>query len=251
MKPLLALATACVLLTACAVSADHLPVTSGAGGVGGGAAIGGSGGGTSTSTITGRVCVLIDPRIVSACSPIGGGGLTVTVGGLTTQTAVDGSFSVTAPSSSPEPSTSQPTVTVTGVGIVPSTTVVATNPTQVPVMPAGLFQQVLDDENLVVPSSEGTVIATVEDATGLPLAGVAEFAAPASAFGPFYATSNPTAFTTTTTGQLGMSLFPGIPAGAVDLTFDNAGFTSETTVNGVQVIANGVTFANATLSSEP
>jgi hypothetical protein len=251
MKPLLAFA--CVVASACATSSDHLPVQ---GDNGGEPPISAGAGGTGAASlvIAGRVCLLIDPRIVSACSPVGGGGLTITVGGLTTQTADNGSFSVSMPAPITVPTGPTATLTVTGTDIVPSTTLVATSATTamlVPVMPAGLFQQVLDDENVVVPSNEGTVIATVEDATGLPVAGVAEFSAPPSAFGPFYATSNPMAFSTTATEQLGMSLFPGIPTGTADLTFDNAGFTAETTVNGVQVIANGVTFANATLPTTP
>lgn len=212
-----------------------------------------AGGGGSAQTITGRVCLVTDPRFLAQCTETGVDGLTVTLTTpttsgqvtTTTTTAATGAFVINSPAA--VAATGPTTFTVTGPGIIPSSQVLSTN-TNVPVLSQDLFTQIsaANGINLTAGTGTGSIIATVTRG-GVPVSGVQVAATPSPAFGPFFDGTSPTGFTLNGTGAQGVSLLSGFTVGPVNLTFSDAAAASESTVGGVQVINGGITFVEGNL----
>jgi len=103
-----------------------------------------------SSRAIGRVCVIDDPRELSACAP-DAEGLTVTLDGAAATTAADGSFTMSAPAAA------DPVVSVTGPGMVP--TQMAFSPAMsIPVLRADLFAQMMQANGIPVTSGSASIL---------------------------------------------------------------------------------------------
>ncbi len=239
MKKLIVLAIA--LGCGCTSSRDDLPIVSWGNDqppVTGPVAVGG--GGTSAGTISGRVCLVTDPRELGGCQATGAGGLTVALGGARTTTAPDGSFSV------PTPTGTNLAFTVSGPGVMTSSQPFSPNNT-IPVVTQQLWDQVLGANGITLTAGTGSILASVVDRGGNPVTGATATSTPSPAFGPFFDGTTPTAWTLDGTGARGVVLFPGVTAGTAVLTFGDSSTGGETTVGGVQVVDGGITFVDSVL----
>jgi hypothetical protein len=236
---------ACVLfLAACANSGgDDYPVN----GVGGGPVGGVGGGGGGGNLLRGRVCLLGDLISGGNCSNSGAGGLTVSMGGNAATTGADGSFAITPPAAGTAPS-----FVVSGPGMVPSVSTPAPNATgtiedvSLPIIRQDLFSRMMSTNGVVPVTGSGSIVSTIVRG-GTPVSGVTGVSTPSPAFGPFFDGTTPTAWTLNGTGARGVVWFPGVSVGPASVTFTDAATTSETTVDGIQVIDGGVTFMDAIL----
>ena len=132
-----------------------------------------AGGGTSAKTITGRVCLVTDPRFLATCATTGAG----RPHGLDRQQHRDHDRA-TVRSSMPQPTAGiTSTVSVTGSGIVPSTTSLNTN-AQIPVINQALFDMMVLQTGIVTTHGSGSILATVSR-RGEPVANVTAVATPA------------------------------------------------------------------------
>lgn len=230
------LVLALLALAACGVNSDpdnDFPVVPQGGGT--------AGGGTSSRTITGRVCLVTDPRFLAACATTGAAGLTVSIGNSTATTIANGTFVM------PQPTAGiTSTVSVTGSGIVPSTTPLTAS-AQIPVINQALFDMMVLQTGITTTNGSGSILATVSR-RGEPVPNITAVATPAPAFGPFFDGTTPTGFTVNPTGTQGVVFFSGAPVTApVNVTFTDPESQTETTVGGVQVIDGGITFVEANL----
>lgn len=199
-------------------------------------------GGSTSSTITGRVCVITtDATALASCATTGAGGLTVRFGTAVATTADNGAFTIqSVPSSSLN-------FLVTGPNIVPSTRVF-TVPTTIPVLTQDLFDQVLAQNGIVLTAGSGSIFGSVLGRGGAPVSGVTVTSTPSPAFGPFFDGTTPSTFTLNGTGARGVFFLPGMTtASPATLTFTDTAASTETTVDGVQVIDGGITFMDAVL----
>jgi len=236
MRILIAIALAC----AC-TEQNNLPVTTGGGGgppQSGSAVFGGAPGGVLL--VTGRVCVLADPRVFGVCAPTGAGGLLVQLGNSSAITGGTGSFSM------PAPTGTNLNFTVSGPSIVTSSQPLTAANT-IPVLTQDLFGQVLAANGITLTQGSGSILASIVDRGGNPVSGVTATSTPSPAFGPFFDGTTPTAFTLDATGARGVVLFPGVNVGPASLTFSDLATSGETTIDGVQVVDGGVTFVDTVL----
>ncbi len=226
-------------------SADDLPVEGGGGGGtpidrGQAIVISHGAGGTSAINVEGRVCLISDPRDLALCSNTAESGIIVSLGTATTVTLPNGQFVL------PAPPGSNLSFVVSGPNITP-TTMPLTSTNTIPVLPLSLFQDLMAANGVVLQSGTGSILASVVDRTGAPVAGVSATSVPTSAFGPFFDGTTPTQWTLNQTGQAGVVLFPGVTVGPATLTFSDLGSGTETTVGGVQVVDGGLTIEEAVL----
>jgi hypothetical protein len=197
--------------------------------------------------------VVSDPRFLTQCVTTNLDGMTVTLTTPTTNgvvtttstTTTDGTFVINTPVVTAP--TGPTMVTIVGPNAVVSTQPLTTN-VNIPVITTDLFNQIAAANGIALTETTGTgsIIATVTRG-GLPVSGVQVAATPTSAFGPFFDGTSPTGFTLNGTGVQGVSLLSGFHSGPVNLTFNDPGFATETTVGGVQVIDGGITFVEGNL----
>ena len=209
----------------------------------GGTASGGGGSGTSTPRVSGRVCVLADPQLMSACAITGASGLTVAMGSATATTSADGSFELT-PTDAVTPTTN---LAVTGTGIVPSQATV-NNTNIIPVMNQELFDQMVLATGITTEPQTGTIIANVVNGQGEPAMGLTATSTPTGTVGPFFDGTGATPWTLDETGARGVAYFPNVSSsGTTSLTFTDPSTENETTVDGIQVVNGGITYVDTTL----
>ncbi|HEY0250169.1 MAG TPA: hypothetical protein VGC41_01540 [Kofleriaceae bacterium] len=205
----------------------------------------GTGGGDTTARISGRICVLADPQLTSACEITGGGGLTVNYGANTATTAADGSFSIDANGIQ----TSTP-ITVSGQQVVASqANVSATGTTVVPVMSNDMFNQMVLSTGITTEPDTGVILASIESQQNAQINGVSATTNPTTSSGVFYDTTGGSSnWGTLATGQRGVVMVPNVSSGGAptSMTFtDSSG--GETTVDGIQVVNGGITYLDAAL----
>jgi hypothetical protein len=191
-----------------------------------------------SGVITGRICVITDPRNLAGCAASGADGLTVTLAGSTATTNTDGSFQLVAPG------TASP-VSVTGAGIVP-TQISMASAASIPVLRADLFSQMMAANGITPSAGSGSILGTVVRG-GVPQPGITVSVTPQPAFAPRFDGTTPTAFTLDATGARGVIWIPGVALGPTQLTFRDVATSGETTVNGVQVVNGGITIMDAVL----
>jgi hypothetical protein len=191
-----------------------------------------------SGVVSGRVCVITDPRNLTGCAASGAGGFTVSLAGSTATTGTDGSFRLAAPPTASE-------VSVTGAGIVP-TQISMSSATSIPVLRADLFAQMMAANGITPSSGSGSILGTVVRG-GVPVPGVMVDVTPTPAFRPMFDGATPTAFTLDATGARGVIWVPGVALGPTQLTFRDLATSGETTVNGVQVVNGGITIMDAVL----
>ena len=191
-----------------------------------------------SGVITGRICVITDPRDLTGCATSGAEGLTVSLANSTATTNADGRFQLVAPTTASE-------VSVTGAGIVP-TQISMSSAASIPVLRADLFSQMMAANGITPSSGSGSIIGTVVRG-GVPQPGVTVTVTPPPAFAPRFDGTTPTAFTLDATGARGVIWIPGVALGPTQLTFRDLATSGETTVNGVQVVNGGITIMDAVL----
>lgn len=222
-----------LFIAACAGSAaddDEFPVLPGGGSTGAGS----TGGGSSASELVGRVCVATDLRDLSSCANTGAGGLTVRAGDATTVTAADGSYRI-------DKTPGELAVTVSGPGIVPTTSTAATG-ADLTAIDADVFARELMSNAVTLDDRTGSILGTVvrgETAA----TGVTMTTTPTGPFGPFFDAGD--VFGVDSTGTRGVFFVPGLATGSTALTFRDATSGRETTVNGIQVVNGGVTILDS------
>jgi hypothetical protein len=191
-----------------------------------------------SGVVTGRICVITDPRNFTGCAPSGAGGLMVSLAGSTATTNTDGSFQLAAPATASE-------VSVTGAGIVP-TQISMSSAASIPVLRADLFSQMMAANGITPSSGSGSILGTVVRG-GVPQPGITVTVTPRPAFPPMFDGATPTAFTLDATGARGVVWIPGVALGPTQLTFRDLATSGETTVNGVQVVNGGITIMDTVL----
>jgi hypothetical protein len=194
--------------------------------------------------VIGRVCVASDLRDLVTCSDDAAGGLTVQLGTMEATTAADGTFAFPTPTER----VSAFTVSGTGAGgieVVPTTSPFAVN-AFVPAIDADLWARTMTSNGILLDPGQGSILAAVTR-DGQPISGISVTSQPVSAFGPFYDASSPVLWGLGGTATRGMVLVPGLTAGMVDLSFNNALGGLETNVAGVTVRNGGVTVLDTVL----
>jgi hypothetical protein len=224
-----------VLLAGCAADAgDDFPLLTG------GDSLPAAG---QAGVVSGRICILSDPRNLAGCSASGADGLTVTLAGSAATTGVDGSFQLVAPQGGSP--TVTPMVSVTGAGIVP-TQISMSSAMSIPVLRADLFSQMMAANGITPSSGSGSILGTVLRG-GVPAPGITVDVTPTPAFGPRFDGTTPTSFTLDATGARGVFWIPGVALGPTQLTFRDLATSGETTVGGVQVVNGGITIMDTVL----
>lgn len=231
-----AAATVAVAVVAgCGDDLDDYPIVPG-GPVGPGFAMppgpgpGGPDGGADLTVVAGRVCRTLDLLDLSACAPIGVGGMTVAINGVSTLTAPDGTFELAMPSAS------LMSFVVSGPGAITTTTPFSPS-TTLRVIDADVFARALASNNIDLPLGTGAILGNIVRA-GLPAAGFSVQSAPLSVFGPLF--DDVTGFGFDRTGARGIFLVPGV-TGPANLVFS----PGESLVAGIPVINGGVTLLDS------
>jgi hypothetical protein len=229
------------LLAGCSTQADDYPIQSG-GGVTPPSI-------SDTGMVKGQACVVADPRDLTSCATTGASGLTVRLGDQIATTDASGSFELAAPATTGSGTGSSPAMLgVTGAGVVPTQLALPTTSgtTTIPLLKADLFAQMMAANGVTLSSGSGSILGTVARG-GLPVTGATVSSTPSPAFGPLFDGSTPTSWTLDGTGARGVWWIPGVAAGPTQLTFRDLATSSETTVDGVQVINGGITIMDAIL----
>lgn len=196
---------------------------------------------TTAPMLSGRVCVVTDPRALTTCSATGAGGLVVSAGGAVVQTSADGTFSIPVPAHP-----SMTALQISGAGIVPTQLPASSAMSSVPVLQSALYQQMIEATGFTVTPGTGAVLASVTR-NGQPVSGVTMTSSPIGGAGPFFDGATATGFTPDATGTRGIVWAPGIAMGTASLTFRDPQQGIETTVGGVQVVDGGLTLTDAIL----
>jgi hypothetical protein len=201
------------------------------------------GGGTSTAKVTGRVCVLADPQLLTACSISGGGGLSVTQGSATATTANDGSFSFEPDGTSP----ANTPISVTGTGVVASQAS-AGGQNIVPVMSNDMYNRMVLATGITITPDSGAILANVANSAGVSATGITATSNPTGTSGPFFDGTGESPWSLDATGARGVAFFPNVTTqGPTSLTFTDPTTAGETTVDGVQVVDGGITYVDVAL----
>lgn len=178
----LAACTALILAACHAGSDDSFPIITG-GGDDGVSRVPDAGGlidasGDGATSITGRVCIVFDPRNLTSCSTGDASGITVTLGSSTTMTALDGSFTIAIPTGS------NLVWTATAADLVPTVMPLGTVHL-VPIMTLTRYSEMLLDHGVVLQAGDGSVFARVISGNA-PIAGAVATVNPPSIYGPLY-----------------------------------------------------------------
>lgn len=200
----------------------------------------------SASRVAGRVCVTSDLRAPGTCGTADASGITVTSGANATTTTADGSFAI-------DTIGTNPTITVTGNGIVPTSTTPVRGDTSlqtiIPAIDADAFDEAIAGMGVTPDDGTGAILATVSS-DGSPAVGATVTTNPISPFGPFFDGDTPVNWGIDGTGQRGVVLIPGLTAGMFDLTFEDALGGNSTLVNGVSVRNGGVTILDTGFTTQ-
>ena len=171
------------------------------------------------NAIAGRVCLITDPRVQSACAATGAGGLTVKLETATAITSATGAFSIAKPSGS------SPVWHVTGPKLQPSVVPFGAS-TLLPAMLAADYTTLEDDNGVTLQdATEGEIFVRIVRA-GAPLAKVRATSSPAGQYGVLYDTAIGDTWLPNAangTGAAGMLWLPGTPIGLATVTITPMG----------------------------
>jgi hypothetical protein len=186
------------------------------------------------TTLTGRVCVVLDLRNLTSCQDTGAAGITVQLGSSTGVTLEDGTFAIARPSGS------NLTWSVTGADVVPSIMPLGTVHL-IPVVPVVVYDVLLDSNGVVVQELQGSVVGRVIQ-QALPLVGARVTATPPPQYPPFYDRANdPQIWGQLSTGPAGVFWLVGVPVGTSTITVTSPSTTMA--MLGVPVVDGAITFA--------
>ena len=192
-------------------------------------------GGGNPNLISGRVCMSDSMIDLGNCSTAGVGGLEVSIGSSSATTNDDGSFTIDRPTGS------LLAFTVTGEGVVPTTTPFSPSQT-IPAIDADVFARTMTSNGIELEDGAGIIRGSVVRA-GEPLSGVTVSSAPVASFDPFF-DGDPSGFDPDGTGSRGVFFVPGVTFGNASLTLNDP-LGNSTLVNGVSVINGGVTILDS------
>lgn len=186
--------------------------------------------------IMGRVCVLVDPRVLNDCAATGASGLTVRLGTASAVTTADGSFTIEAPSA-----TSGLVWRITGANIVSSFEPLADY--FIPAMPRAMYDAMLSANNITEYPGEGAML-IFASSDGQGVAGVTATTTPLAFYDPLYEGTTANTWDGVATGTNGAIWVPGIDVGTASIAVD--GPAGDVTLQG-PIFDGGITFANALL----
>jgi hypothetical protein len=170
----------------------------------------------AATMIAGKVCVLLDPRVLDDCDTMHADGLTVGLDGVTTSTGSDGTFSIAYPTSN------DLVWTVSGTSIV--TSMMTFGPSLVlTAMPTAIYTSMHGTVATEMPG-QGAVIGHVLKGT-MAEAGATATASPAGAVATQYETAaHGSDWSGASTGSDGAFWIPQLGSGATSITVTvNAG----------------------------
>jgi hypothetical protein len=225
-------------LAACEKAPDPYPINPG-----------GSGGtGTATmpdapvfndasSTITGRVCLLLTtPQSLTGCAASTAGGITVTLGTESTTTADDGSFTLMRPASTTDlywyVSASDLKTSVIKYGSTTTLPSITTND----------YDEMVTALNATVSTGQGALMTRITR-MGSAVSGATVAALPAGDSIPYYDEPGVPGWQTQQTGSYGVAWLPSLPTGSVQLTVTSNAM--QKSFAGNLVVANAITFVVA------
>jgi len=224
---------------ACGEEGSDYPI--GVGG-GGGTSGGGSGnpdGGTevdANTVISGRVCLISDPRsLTSPCANTGADGLTVTLGSETATTAANGAFVITKPTGT------KLIWFVSGSGIE-TTAVPQASGTTIPALASTVYDDMLAATNAVVTGGTGALIARITK-NGNGASGITAIPTPQPDSEVYYDGASVTEWELDSTGGAGVVWIPSIGTGTASLALDN-GVTQSTVVN-IEIYSDTISYVFA------
>jgi hypothetical protein len=225
-------------LVACANHGDDFPVTPGGNGPGGNhpgvdAAIDTTDGG---ATISGRVCLVGDPR-VTTCATTGAGGFLVTLGLNTATTADNGAFQIQGTEAT------NAVWTVTGETIV-QTVEPFTGQTIIPAVLADSFTQLQNTNGVLFQTGAGDVIVRVVQ-NSTPVAGATAIASGQDTYQTRYDPASGDLWTTDATGALGIAWLPGVLAGTQTVTVQPPLSATQITISNLPIVEGALTFVTA------
>jgi len=166
--------------------------------------------GAPGTALSGRVCLLGDPRDLSSCASAGAGDLTVTLGTKTATTSDDGTFAIERPEGSAL------TWVVTGDAVAPSLMPLSTTH-HVPVLDVEVHDELLLGHGVLPDPERGVAFVRVVRG-GQPLPGVTAQLSEIATAPARYDGVTPAAWTEIATGSFGMVWLAGVPAGTVHVT---------------------------------
>ncbi|MDX2092798.1 MAG: hypothetical protein SFX73_33335 [Kofleriaceae bacterium] len=162
------------------------------------------------NVIEGRVCLLIDPRNLTTCAPMGAGGLAVVIGTESALTGDTGAFTI------PTPDGSNLVWRVTGEGIVPSVMALSSMPL-IPAFTTADYAELQLDNGILPDPTQGAIFTRILQ-NGQPLANAVATASPSGTETTLYDSNNPNLWNEGATGALGVAWLPGLGAGATTVT---------------------------------
>lgn len=195
------------------------------------------------ATLTGRVCLAADPRMLTmlvsptACASTGADGLTVTLGDQTATTAADGTFTIQMPSGA-----GSLVFHVTGPNIVPSHMILSDY--EIPALTTATFEALEAANGVTLLPGEGSIFAQIIR-NGAGYTGVVAGSTPTSNYDAFYDGASATAWTQTGTGNYGAVWLPGLDVGdsAATVKATDSEATPVSITTAAQPIYNGgITF---------
>lgn len=192
--------------------------------------------GDASTTITGRVCLLVaNLRALADCAPAGAGNLTVTLGTATTTTNDDGTFTLMRPAE-----TNGLSWSVTGAGVISSAVRFGSTVT-LPAFDAAAYQEMIALNNVTADESPGLVVRVSR--LGAPVEGALVDTVPEPTEVYYDRETDATWSTIDGTGPAGVAWIPRIVGTSAQITV-----TSETTPTEFEnnaLFANTVTFVFA------
>lgn len=221
-------------VAACGDDTGGFPIDPGGGGSGSSftpdAAVVDPDGGTM---LTGRVCLLADPRQPQTCATTGAGGFTVAVGGQVATTGDTGSFTLLRPTGS------DLVWTVTGDTIEPSAMRFGTS-TTIPAISTLVYDDMLAAMQAVVNGGNGAIVAQfIQD--GDPVANATALVTPIPDSETYYDGAAVTDWDFTATGPFGVVWVSSLQPGTASLALDH-GAADPHTVSNIPVLADTITF---------
>lgn len=186
----------------------------------------------------GRVCLVTDARVLTACAATGAGDITVTLGDSAAVTADDGTFAIAPPSVPAGTWGASRTDLMTSV-------VPFTSSPEIPALSQTTYADLEGNNGVLLSQGVGSVFVQVEMA-GAPLAGAAASIAPASQYTPFYDGDSAVVWNQNATGAHGTVWFPGAELGNVSVSVTPAG-GSATVLPSVPVADGALTFVVAAI----
>jgi len=197
----------------------------------------------ASTTITGRVCLLLtDLQKLGTCAASGAGNFLVTLGAETTTTADDGTFTIMRPTATTGLVWSV-TSTGTSANIKQSAIPFGTT-TTLPALDAVEYENMVVAMNATIVTGSGALMVRITRA-GVAVAGATVTTMPTSDSGILYDGPTDTEWQMTATGTSGVAWVPSITTGNATVVITSG--QTQTSVTSQPVFAGVITFVFATI----